>query len=71
MEYYVDIVEDGQTEPESHMGPMDFRRAQRVAEGASINLDHANWHIDIVNEHGQRVDDKGDVVPADRKKKKK
>ena len=47
---YVCIVEDKTHEPSTVMGPMDARRAERVAGGASINLNHEDWHIDVIDE---------------------
>jgi hypothetical protein len=47
---YVCIVEDATNEPSTVMGPMAERRAERVAGGASINLNHSDWHIDIIDE---------------------
>ena len=46
-QYYVCIYEDGQTVPEEKMGPMDQASADRVADGAGINLNHAEYHIRI------------------------
>jgi hypothetical protein len=32
------------------MGPLGERQAERVAGGASINLNHDDFHIDILTE---------------------
>ena len=47
MDWYVSIVEDATDEPNTVMGPMSKRRADRVADGAGINLNHEAWHIDV------------------------
>ena len=47
---YVCIVEDKTHDPSTVMGPMDDRRAERVASGASINLNHTDWHISVIEE---------------------
>lgn len=66
-EFYVEIVKDGEIKPETRMGPMDLHRAGKVEDGASINLNHAEFHTQIVNADGKRVDsDTGEVIAADR-----
>lgn len=45
MEVYVAIVDRETGEPSRVMGPMNWRAADRVERGASINLDHDNWKV--------------------------
>lgn len=47
---YVCIVEDATNKPSTVMGPMSEHRADRVERGASINLNHEEWHIDVIEE---------------------
>jgi hypothetical protein len=47
---YVCIIEDATNEPATVMGPMSEHSAERVARGASINLNHSDWHITTVGE---------------------
>jgi hypothetical protein len=47
---YVCIVEDDGHKPSLVMGPLGERQAERVAGGASINLNHDDFHIDILTE---------------------
>lgn len=44
--WYVKIVETTTNKIEKEMGPMDERRAERVQRGASINLNHDEFHIE-------------------------
>jgi len=46
---YVIIRHDTDAMAPKIMGPMDGRKAERVADGAGVNLDWENWHIDIVD----------------------
>lgn len=48
MEYEVLIVKYGTEETVEVMGPMSLRRAERVDDGANINLDHENFYTKIV-----------------------
>ena len=48
--FYVCIVKDATNEPSNVMGPMDHRQANQVQRGASINLNHSEWHITILDE---------------------
>ena len=48
--FYVCIVEDATNKPSNVMGPMDERQADQVSRGASINLNHADWHITTIDE---------------------
>ena len=45
--YYVKIAETATGKVEKRMGPMSEGKADRVERGASINLDHAEYHIDV------------------------
>jgi hypothetical protein len=47
---YVCIVEDATNKPSNVMGPMSERSAVSVTNGASINLNHADWHIVTIDE---------------------
>jgi len=47
---FVCIVKDKTNEPSNVMGPMPVSQAERVARGASINLNHAEWHIVTLDE---------------------
>lgn len=44
-EFYVCIVEDEGYKPSKVMGPMSQRTAERVASGASINLNWERFHV--------------------------
>jgi hypothetical protein len=47
--FYVEIVKDGPPEEVvKRMGPMHERRADKVADGASINLNHDEYSVRIV-----------------------
>lgn len=50
--WYVQIIETATGKVEKEMGPMDERRAARVDSGASINLDHENFHTKLVEVKG-------------------
>lgn len=50
--FYVEIVEDETGKVERRMGPMSERRAERVADGASINLDHERFSVRTVPADG-------------------
>jgi hypothetical protein len=47
MSYFVEIIERESGNVETRMGPMDKRRAERVKQGADINLDHDNFVVKI------------------------
>jgi len=47
---YVCIVKDDGTAAATVLGPMGERQAERVAGGASINLNHEEWHISVLTE---------------------
>lgn len=49
MEKYVEIVKDDSKEVVKRMGPMNERKAEKVADGASINLNHDAYSIRIVD----------------------
>ena len=55
-QYWVDIVETDTNHVEKHMGPHTLNMAEKIARGASINLDHENWHVRIVDEEGNEVE---------------
>lgn len=46
-ECYVVIVEIATGREEKRMGPMDERKAARVALGASINLNHERYRVEV------------------------
>lgn len=48
LEYYVIITEDKTEKVVKKMGPFALRQAERVERGASINLDHINYSIEII-----------------------
>lgn len=53
--YYVLIVEDSTRKIETAMGPMSERRADKVANGAGINL---NWErFSVIVEQGDSAED--------------
>lgn len=45
----VHIIEDATGEVVQRMGPMDERRAEKVAAGASINLNHDEYSVEVVD----------------------
>lgn len=45
--YYVKIIRKSDDEVVEKMGPMPEGRAERVARGASINLNHDEYHVAI------------------------
>jgi hypothetical protein len=47
-DWYVEIVETETGKVEKRMGPMSERKAEKVEDGANINLDHENYHTRIV-----------------------
>jgi hypothetical protein len=47
---YVEIYEDATGKVDTCMGPMSRSAAERVERGASINLNHAEWSIRIVDQ---------------------
>lgn len=49
MEKYVEIVHDESGEVMTRMGPMGERAAEKTEGGASINLNHAEYSIRIVD----------------------
>lgn len=50
VEYFVEIVNFETGEVSRRMGPMSERRADKVADGASINMDHERFFVRVVNE---------------------
>lgn len=48
MDYYVEIVKDDTNEVVKSMGPMSEHRAEKVADGALINLDHEHYSVRTV-----------------------
>lgn len=46
-EMVVRIIETATGKVELEMGPMLARAAEKVARGASINLDHQHYHVTI------------------------
>ena len=49
-EFYVEVVTFGTDVVVSRMGPMNSRRAERVEDGANINLDHDNFYTRVIEE---------------------
>lgn len=49
---YVEIVNTETKEVATRMGPHPRSKAERIEDGASINLDHEHWHTRIVDEEG-------------------
>lgn len=54
MQYFVEIVCDADGEVVRRLGPMGEREADRVAAGASINLNHEEYTIAVVPVEGER-----------------
>jgi len=50
MNYYVEIVEDETEKVVSRMGPHSKRTAERIEDGAGINLNWDKFHTRIVEE---------------------
>lgn len=48
--YYVEIVKTSTDEVVKIMGPMNERSAERVLAGASINLNHDEYSVRIIQE---------------------
>lgn len=48
MDYYVEIVNDQTQEVVKAMGPMSEHSADKVADGASINLNHDDYFVRVV-----------------------
>jgi len=46
--FYVDIMRDGEEEPVKRMGPMPRGKAERVEDGANINLNHEKYYTQLV-----------------------
>lgn len=46
--FYVQIIEKATKKVEKEMGPMPAAKAEKVSVGASINLDHENYLVDVV-----------------------
>ena len=47
-QFYVEIVRDKGDKVMKRMGPMGERRADKVADGASINLNHEHYFVRTV-----------------------
>ena len=55
-EYFVEIVKNGDPEEVvKRMGPHHKRRAEKIEEGASINLNHEDYFTRVVDELGEEV----------------
>lgn len=54
IDYYVEIVRDSDEHVESRMGPMSFRRAEKVADGAGINLNWDEYTVRIIEEPSEQ-----------------
>ena len=50
MNYYVEIVEDATEEVVKRMGPMTKHKAEKVEDGAGINLNWDRFSTRIVEE---------------------
>ncbi len=46
-DFYVHIIHDEGTQETKTMGPYTFNKAEKIADGAGINLDWDNWSIDV------------------------
>lgn len=55
--YYVEIVDDETGEVVKRMGPMNERKAERVENGANINMDHNRYYTRIA---GGGEDERGE-----------
>ena len=45
---YVEIVEDATNKVVKRMGPHPLRKAEKIADGASINLNHELYSVRVV-----------------------
>lgn len=50
MQYYVEIVNTETREVVKRIGPMSEWRADKVEDGANINLDHERFHTRVLAE---------------------
>lgn len=50
MNYFVEIVNHDTQEVVKRLGPMSEHKADKVADGASINLDHDRFYVRTVAE---------------------
>ena len=46
--FKVEVVERGTKEVVKTIGPTNERQAEKVARGLSINLNHANYRVQVV-----------------------
>ena len=51
--YYVQIVEEKTGEVAKSMGPMSWEKAEKVENGANINLNHEEYFTRIVDAEKQ------------------
>lgn len=54
-DYYVEIYKLESGEVVRKMGPHSESRANRIADGASINLNHDTHAVRVVDEEGNEV----------------
>ncbi len=50
---HIRIIETKTNKVVKDMGPVSERKAKGIASGASINLNHDDYHIDIVDDDGE------------------
>lgn len=55
MNYYVRIIDLETGAVEKEMGPMSERRAEKVADGVSINLDHDRFSVTVEPEESDQA----------------
>jgi len=53
--YTIEIIEDDTAKAVKTMSASSERQAERIAGGASINLDHDRFYVRITDEHGNEV----------------
>jgi hypothetical protein len=49
-EWYVEIIRSEDNVCVKQMGPFSSRTAERIAGGVNINLNHAEYHVDVIDE---------------------
>ena len=54
--YTVRIIHTESGRVDLTMKAMTLRRAEKVRDGAEINLDHENYHVEIDNEEEEELD---------------
>lgn len=54
-DFFVEIYELETNKVANRMGPHSESRANRIADGASINLNHERFAVRVVDEEGNEV----------------